>query len=203
MHASVLVPSMFIAHEPQMPSRQERRKVSVGSISFLILISASRTIGPQRGEVDVVGVDARVLAVVRVPAIDLEGAHAASRRRARGSACPCWIFEFFGRVNSAMVVSFPGSVDARLGRHDFDVVAERVHVHRAVVDARVARIVHPAHACASASSRRRAPGSPRAHARRGIRCGSRPTRSSPPPGPAGSAVPAFRSGRSSRPANGR
>ena len=29
-----------------MPSRQERRKVSVLSISFLILISASRTIGP-------------------------------------------------------------------------------------------------------------------------------------------------------------
>ena len=45
--ASVLPPSMFIAQEPQMPSRQERRKVSVGSTSFLILISASRTIGPQ------------------------------------------------------------------------------------------------------------------------------------------------------------
>ena len=43
----MFMPSMFIAHEPQMPSRQERRKVSVGSISFLILISASRTIGPQ------------------------------------------------------------------------------------------------------------------------------------------------------------
>ena len=47
MQASVLVPSMFIAHEPQMPSRHERRKVSVASVSFLILISASRTIGPQ------------------------------------------------------------------------------------------------------------------------------------------------------------
>jgi hypothetical protein len=47
VQASVLVPSMFIAQEPQMPSRQERRKVSVGSISFLILISASSTIGPQ------------------------------------------------------------------------------------------------------------------------------------------------------------
>ena len=47
VQASVLVPSMFMAQEPQMPSRQERRKVSVGSISFLILISASRTIGPQ------------------------------------------------------------------------------------------------------------------------------------------------------------
>ena len=39
-------PSIFIAQEPQMPSRHERRKVSVVSISFLILISASRTIGP-------------------------------------------------------------------------------------------------------------------------------------------------------------
>jgi hypothetical protein len=47
VQASVLVPSMFMAHEPQMPSRHDRRKVSVGSISFLILISASRTIGPQ------------------------------------------------------------------------------------------------------------------------------------------------------------
>ena len=46
-HASVLVPSMFIEHEPQMPSRHERRKVSVGSISFLILSRASSTIGPQ------------------------------------------------------------------------------------------------------------------------------------------------------------
>jgi hypothetical protein len=45
--ASVLVPSIFMEHDPQMPSRQERRKVSVGSISFLILIKASRTIGPQ------------------------------------------------------------------------------------------------------------------------------------------------------------
>ena len=45
--ASVLVPSMFMAQEPQMPSRQERRKVSVVSISFLILMIASRTIGPQ------------------------------------------------------------------------------------------------------------------------------------------------------------
>lgn len=45
-HASVLTPSMFIAHDPQMPSRHERRKVSVGSTSFLIFRIASRTIGP-------------------------------------------------------------------------------------------------------------------------------------------------------------
>ena len=47
VQASVLMPSMFIAQEPQMPSRQERRKVSVGSTLFLIQISASSTIGPQ------------------------------------------------------------------------------------------------------------------------------------------------------------
>ena len=47
VQASVLVPSMFIAQEPQMPSRQERRKVSVGSTLFLIQMSASSTIGPQ------------------------------------------------------------------------------------------------------------------------------------------------------------
>jgi len=45
-HASVLLPFIFIAHDPQIPSRQERRKVSVGSISFLILIRASSTMGP-------------------------------------------------------------------------------------------------------------------------------------------------------------
>ena len=48
-----------------MPSRQERRKVSVGSILFLIQIIASRTIGPQSSRVDLIGVDARVLALVR------------------------------------------------------------------------------------------------------------------------------------------
>lgn len=47
MQANVFEPPIFIAQEPQMPSRQDRRKVKVGSISFLILISASKTIGPQ------------------------------------------------------------------------------------------------------------------------------------------------------------
>jgi hypothetical protein len=46
MQARVLTPPMFIEHEPQMPSRQERRNVSVGSTSFFILISASSTMGP-------------------------------------------------------------------------------------------------------------------------------------------------------------
>ena len=47
VQASVFKPSMFIAQEPQTPSRQERRKVSVGSIFDFIQISASSTIGPQ------------------------------------------------------------------------------------------------------------------------------------------------------------
>jgi len=34
--ASVFTPSMLIAHDPQMPSRQELRKVSVVSTSFLM-----------------------------------------------------------------------------------------------------------------------------------------------------------------------
>ena len=47
MHASVFAPLMVMAHDPQMPSRHDRRNVNVGSISFLILMRASRTIGPQ------------------------------------------------------------------------------------------------------------------------------------------------------------
>ena len=52
VQASVFTPLMFIAQEPQMPSRQERRSDSVASISFLIFSSASRTIGPQLVHVD-------------------------------------------------------------------------------------------------------------------------------------------------------
>ena len=37
---------MFMAQEPQMPSRHERRKVRVGSISFLILMRASKICAP-------------------------------------------------------------------------------------------------------------------------------------------------------------
>jgi ferredoxin len=44
--ARVLTPSIFIAQEPQTPSLQERLKVRVESTSFLILIKASKTIGP-------------------------------------------------------------------------------------------------------------------------------------------------------------
>lgn len=44
--ANVLHPWMFMAQLPQIPSLQLLRNVSVGSISFLTRISASRTMGP-------------------------------------------------------------------------------------------------------------------------------------------------------------
>ena len=44
--ARVLTPSMFMAQLPQIPSRQERRKVKVGSCSFFIRMRASSIIGP-------------------------------------------------------------------------------------------------------------------------------------------------------------
>ena len=79
------MPSMFIAHEPQMPSRHERRNVSVGSISFLILISASRTIGPQLS-MSTSYVSTRGFSpAVRIEAVDLELRARSSRpRRRRG-----------------------------------------------------------------------------------------------------------------------
>ena len=43
-HARVLTPSIFIAQDPQIPSRHDRRKVKVESDSFLILINASSTL---------------------------------------------------------------------------------------------------------------------------------------------------------------
>lgn len=44
--AKVFFPSIFIEQDPQIPSRQDLRKVKVGSISFLIFTMASKIIGP-------------------------------------------------------------------------------------------------------------------------------------------------------------
>jgi len=44
--ARVLVPLMFMAHEPQMPSRHDRRNDSVLSSSSLILNNTSSIMGP-------------------------------------------------------------------------------------------------------------------------------------------------------------
>src|SRR4249919_4226960 len=102
VHASVLPPAMFIAHEPQMPSRHERRKVSVGSISFLILISASRTIGPHVS---------RSTSYVSVRGFAASSGFQRYTLKVRtffapagaGKCLPAEIFEFLGSVNSAMV----------------------------------------------------------------------------------------------------
>ena len=63
---------MFIEHDPQIPSRQERRKVSEESCSDFILISASSTIGPQRIEVDLERIVMRVGGDIGIVAVDLE-----------------------------------------------------------------------------------------------------------------------------------
>ena len=47
VQARVLRPPMFMAQEPQTPSRHDRRNVSVLSMVFLMWISTSSTIGPQ------------------------------------------------------------------------------------------------------------------------------------------------------------
>ncbi len=74
---------MFMAQEPQIPSRQERRKVRVGSISFLILIKASSTIG-RLVEIKSVGLKTRLLGrLVGVPAVDLELLQVLGLARAR------------------------------------------------------------------------------------------------------------------------
>src|SRR5207342_1300521 len=87
---------------PQMPSRQERRKVSVGSISFLILISASRTIGPQLPKST-----SYVSTLGFRPSSGFQRYTLKLRTRvlpaAAGKCRPGWIFEFLGSVNSATV----------------------------------------------------------------------------------------------------
>ena len=44
MHARLFLPLMFMASEPQTPSRQERRKAKLSSASALMRISASSSI---------------------------------------------------------------------------------------------------------------------------------------------------------------
>src|SRR5438128_6773002 len=101
MQARVLTPSMFIAQEPHTPSRQDRRKVNVVSISFLILIKASKIIGPQ---------SLRSIAKVSMtgffPSSGFHRYTLNSRTRVApagpGTVLPTPIFEFAGRVNSAI-----------------------------------------------------------------------------------------------------
>ncbi len=61
VQASVFLPSIFIAQDPQIPSRQERLMERVLSTSFFILSNASKTIAPQSSKsikkVSTVGLD--------------------------------------------------------------------------------------------------------------------------------------------------
>src|ERR1700757_5086643 len=104
MQARVLTPSIFIAQEPHTPSRHERRKVNVVSISFLILISASRTIGPQS-----LRSMAKVSTTGFFPSSGFQRYTLNSRTLVApggpGMVFPVPIFEFAGKVNSAIDVA--------------------------------------------------------------------------------------------------
>ncbi|KAE8706684.1 TPX2 family protein, putative isoform 3 [Hibiscus syriacus] len=75
--ANPLQPLMFVAQEQQIPSRQEQRKVSVGSISFLILIRALSTMGPHsfKSTLKSCSWGFEGLSHLRVPSVNLEGFH--------------------------------------------------------------------------------------------------------------------------------
>ena len=110
---------------------------------------------PAAGHVELVGIDARPRAGGRIEAIDPEAPHAAWRRRAPGSVLPARVSmrEFGGSVNSAMVV-LPvqrSSIGPRLGRDDFDLVGQRMQVHRPIVERAPALRHPPSTSCASAS----------------------------------------------------
>ena len=155
-----------------MPSRQERRKVSVGVDLVLDLDQRVQNHRPALVEIDLVGVEPRVLAVVGIPAIDLEGLDALGARPAPDRSCRRRPWNCAGSVNSTM--RLPCSVDPRLGREGLDLVRQRVD--DAPGGSRACTLplrVEPGHACASSSSRRRGRGNPRAHGRRGFPCGSR------------------------------
>lgn len=62
VQANQFVPSMFIEHEPQMPSRQEGER---GIDLVLDLDERIQDRRPAGVEIDLAGVDARVLAGVR------------------------------------------------------------------------------------------------------------------------------------------
>ena len=72
VQASQFVPSMFMAQDPQMPSRQERRKVSVESTLFLIQNERVENHRAAIVEIDLEGIDMRAASRIRVVSIDLE-----------------------------------------------------------------------------------------------------------------------------------
>ena len=72
VQASQFVPSIFMAQEPQTPSRHERRKVSV---EFDLVLDPDESVQNHRAaivEIDFEGIETWVLAGIRLVAINLE-----------------------------------------------------------------------------------------------------------------------------------
>ena len=82
MQASAFLPSMFMAQEPQMPSRQERRKLKRRIDLVLDLDQRVENHRTAAVHVDFVGVEARILGRVRIEAVNLEDAARSWRRPA-------------------------------------------------------------------------------------------------------------------------
>jgi len=64
----------------------------VESISFLIFISASRTIGPHRSMIDCEHIESRIATFIRIPTIDLKPSESRACHRRRPGFCrtrPC------------------------------------------------------------------------------------------------------------------
>jgi hypothetical protein len=96
---------MFIEQEPQMPSRQERRKVSVGILLALHLDERVEHHRPGLVEIELERVVARIFAAVGIVAVDLERLDPAGAGRLEVRPLPL-ITLFLGSANSAI---FPPS----------------------------------------------------------------------------------------------
>ena len=184
------MPLMFMAHEPQMPSRQERRKVSVESDRRFDLDQ-----GIQHHRAAALGVELKVSMRGFSPesgleAVDAEGARLAARRAApvRDALDGCGSWRAGGiRPSAGPMLSrcapWAGSVRPR---------PSWCSGARAVVEAHPARSLDPDERVLHPVRRRRAAGSPRARARRGSRCDWPPSGWSRSPAAAGSRAPASR-----------
>src|SRR3954462_3898365 len=138
VQARRFTPLMFIAHEPQMPSRHDRRNATDESTALLIWMSPSSTIGPQ---------PLTSISKVSMRGFSPEFGSKRYTLNVRISPAPLralWTLpfgltlEFLGRMNWAIrFLSVPGvrasSVRARLGWDALHLVGERVEVNGAVV----------------------------------------------------------------------
>src|SRR4029077_6950180 len=96
---------MFMAQEPHTPSRQERRKVSVGSMWFLIQIRPSSTIGPQSFVAIWWGASLGFFPPSGFQRYTLNP-RGSGAPTGFGQVLPPVILEFFGSANSAILLTF-------------------------------------------------------------------------------------------------